>query len=374
MNITIVTSPFGCIPPYSLGAVERLWHQVGVYLREHGHNVTFISKKPTENITDSEGYIYIKGYGRSKWTLIDNTLRDALYSWKALSSAPKSDVIVLNTIWSPILILLFWWKFKTSVYNVARFPKFQTGLYGLVSCLSCVSSPVLSALVQMHPHLKSKSTFVNNPINTSVFRCDQTFQKFGDIVKVVYSGRVHREKGLDVLAKALEIVSVESNRQFELSIVGPYEVGKGGSGEEYVNEIKDCAKSFKINWVGSLYSSEELAAALKQNDIFCYPSLADKGETFGVAPLEAMGLGLITVVSALECFSDFLVDGQNGVVFNHRVAEPERELANALKVLISDEQKCRNLSQAAAKTAERFSVDHIAQQYANLFQKLLRDA
>ena len=31
-------------------------------------------------------------------------------------------------------------------------------------------------------------------------------------------------------------------------------------------------------------------------------SIAGLGETFGVAPLEAMGLGLVPIVSNLDCF------------------------------------------------------------------------
>jgi glycosyltransferase involved in cell wall biosynthesis len=46
--------------------------------------------------------------------------------------------------------------------------------------------------------------------------------------------------------------------------------------------------------------------------MFVYPCLAEQGETFGLAPLEAVACGAVPIVSDLSCFGDFITPGVNG--------------------------------------------------------------
>ena len=48
MKVNIITGPFGCLPPYAIGAVEKLWYSIGTDMRNKGHQVIFISKKATK--------------------------------------------------------------------------------------------------------------------------------------------------------------------------------------------------------------------------------------------------------------------------------------------------------------------------------------
>lgn len=101
-KINIITSPFGCIPPYAIGAVEKRWKSCGDYYLKKGMDVVFISKSPDEEVENDENNIYIKGYGRTgSWT--KDLFLDLIYSFKALWKMPKCDAVVLNTIWSPVL-------------------------------------------------------------------------------------------------------------------------------------------------------------------------------------------------------------------------------------------------------------------------------
>lgn len=367
-RITIITSPFACIPPNALGAIERRWYQVANCWRNLGYNVQMISKMPVTGAQPNDDYLFIKGYDRTG-SLIKDVFLDLIYSWRSLRRAKKSDVIILNTFWTPLIYPLFKKKFGMSMYNVARFPKGQMRMYNNVDCLSCVSSAVLNAMLKQSPSLKEKSTYVNNPINTDIF-CSKEPKRLPQTFKIAYSGRVHKEKGLDILIKAINILRV--NYDIQLSIIGPRDIAHGGSGNAYVEKLEKLADGWEINWVDPIYKSEELAEVLSQHDLFCYPSVADKGETFGVAPLEAMGLGLVTIVSALECFQDFVEDGRNGIVFNHRVEKPEQELAKAFCKAISDPQFYRTLSLGALESAKKFSKEHIADRYIELFEKILK--
>ena len=105
MKIDIVTGPFAGIPPYSIGAVEKVWYSLGIEWLQQGHDICFISKSTQKNV-DSQQYIYVKGYARTgSW--IKDFILDFIYSYKALRKAPRADIIVLNTIWSPVLYVFF---------------------------------------------------------------------------------------------------------------------------------------------------------------------------------------------------------------------------------------------------------------------------
>jgi glycosyltransferase involved in cell wall biosynthesis len=108
--------------------------------------------------------------------------------------------------------------------------------------------------------------------------------------------------------------------------------------------------------------------------LFVYPSLAEKGETFGVAPLEAMSHGCPALVSDLACFRDFIVDARNGFVFDHRAPRPAEVLAVKIRELIQNPGRLERAGEDAVLIAQRFSVDRIAGIYLDDFQSLLAPA
>lgn len=365
-SINIITSPFCCIPPHAIGAVEKRWKSCGDMYRSMGIDVKFICKKPTieEKV---EGCIYIKGYGRTGSKLKDLFL-DLVYSFKALRHSPKADAIILNTIWSPILLPLFKHKFKVSLYNVARFPKHQLGLYRSVDVLSCVSTAVYNCLVRQTPTMKHKACVISNFIDTKTFSRRRT-HVLPECPIVVYSGRVHREKGLEMLVNAIN--NIHKTNNISLKIIGAWDIEHGGSGIEYKTELSALADGWDINWVAPIYSPALLAEELDKCDIFCYPSIAEKGETFGVAPLEAMGLGIPTIVSNLDCFKDFIVNGENGLIFNHRSSAAIDELTEKIRLLINNKELYGLISEKSASSSRSFSIDNKAMDYLQLLDNLL---
>jgi glycosyltransferase involved in cell wall biosynthesis len=107
--------------------------------------------------------------------------------------------------------------------------------------------------------------------------------------------------------------------------------------------------------------------------VYCYPSVAELGESFGVAPLEAMGVGCPVVVSALDCFSDFIEHSRNGMVFDHRTSDATRELSRTIRLLITDANLAKNIGRAAAKTAQGFSIRSVAMRYIAVFDSALKE-
>ena len=371
MKITILTGPFLCLPPDAIGAIEKRWYLVGKKWISQGDDVTFICKKPM-NCKKQNDYIYIKGYERTGNWFKDFFL-DFIYSMKALKKVSSTDILVLNSIWSPILSRMYKKKFKISIYNVARFPKHQMGIYhkfGKIDCFCCTSNATYNALLEQNSNLQSSSCVIPNFIDTHVFN-GKKVRSLSNTPTIVYSGRVHSEKGLDLLMKAVEKIFKHHNMRLRILIIGAKDKARGGSGEKYVYELEKLAPNCEIIWVDAIYNPKDLAIEIAKGDIFCYPSVAERGETFGVAPLEAMGLGLPVIVSNLECFKDFISNGENGIVFNHRAENAVDELESQLWKLLTNPELFKKCSFKGMQTSQHFSVEAIAEKYHKKFEELL---
>ena len=102
-------------------------------------------------------------------------------------------------------------------------------------------------------------------------------------MKVLYAGRLAREKGVDLLAEA-DLRAHEADPRLHLLLAG------GGPEEEELRARLGDAATF-LGWL----EGEELAVAYASADVFLFCSVTD---TFGQVILEAGASGLPTVAIA----------------------------------------------------------------------------
>lgn len=356
MRITVVASPFHELPPIAIGAVEKLFYQLAGAWTDAGHDVSFVCAGGGDDVRMR--FVRLKKYARtgSTWT---DLIWDFIYSFKAILFAPRADVLLCNTFWSPVFAPLLRWKYKKLIYGVHRYPKGQFFLYPFVHRFICVSAAVAEPLKkQVAPH---RICVVVNPIDTTVFKPEPR-----PIVKgrVLYAGRIHPLKGLRCLSEACGRLFAEGLVK-ELVLVGPCEQSKGGGGEEFVNELRASAVGCPVNVTGAIPDLMELAKIERTAEVFVYPSEDARGEAFGIAPLEAMALGVPTAVSDFRCFTEFVEPEANALVFK---AGDVEDLHQALKRLLTDKSLQVRLSAEAARMSRDFDVLHIAARYLRVFE------
>src|SRR4051812_665269 len=132
-------------------------------------------------------------------------------------------------------------------------------------------------------------------------RDPQFWQKFGALngeLRLLYVGRISREKDLDLLADAYRRLRKEGLP------VRLFFVGHGPYSEALAKSLPDAI------FTGYLRGTE-LATAYASADVFVFPSTTD---TFGNVILEAQASGLPVVVSDSGGPKELVADNQNGIV------------------------------------------------------------
>jgi glycosyltransferase involved in cell wall biosynthesis len=370
MRIAIIQGAFLPVPAIQGGAVEKIWYQIGQEFAGLGHEVTHISRShpdlPNNEETKGVNYVRIPGYDTPA-SLLKLKYLDFLYSFRAVKMIPGDvDVIVTNTFWSP---LLFNGNHRKKTYvDVQRVPKGQMKYYvkAGVGLLRGCSPAICEAIREEIPEtFHSKVSYIPNPIPFDIKAFPVRREKV-----VLFVGRLHPEKGVHVLINAFNKLDPAVRNGWKLIIVGPYEYKEGGGGEAYYNELLNLATHSTIEFAGPVYNENELSTYYARASVFCYPAQQGSGDAAPVAPREAMAYGAVPVVSKLDCFNDFIVDGENGLCYNNEANDQENELMQSLSQLMTDEEYLKRLSKAAKRVSVNYSLSIVAKRFLGDFNKI----
>ena len=183
-------------------------------------------------------------------------------------------------------------------------------------------------------------------LDTELFhpaRRDSTFfEKFGASngeVRLLYVGRISREKDLDVLADAYRQLRKEGV-PVQLFVVGhgPYS--------------EALAKSLPDAFFTGYLKGAELATAYASADIFVFPSTTD---TFGNVILEAQASGLPVVVSDSGGPKELVAHKANGLITRSHNVE---DFTDAIRVLVTDQRLRERMANSARNSVTDRSWPH----------------
>ncbi len=375
MKITIVQGAFFPVPPVMGGGVEKVWFALGQEFARRGHEVTHISRQfpgqPNEETSENVRRIRVRGFDTPRFLAYLKFL-DLLYSRRVLQHLPSADILVTNTFWLPVLVRSG--KSGLIYVHVARYPRGQLRFYSHVARLQAVSEPVAMAIRAEVPALANLVSSIPNPLPPEAFAPLGTESPGLQEKRVLYVGRIHPEKGVHLLLEAFARIPPEHRIGWKLRIVGPAETRFGGGGSPYLRKLHRIARPIAgvVEWIGAEFDACKLTEHYRQSALFLYPSLAERGETFGLAPLEAMAQGCPALVSDLACFREFLHAGKNGFVFDHRASDAAGALAREMASLLADPSRLTAASVRARARVEDFRLEPVATRYLEDFAGLLR--
>jgi glycosyltransferase involved in cell wall biosynthesis len=280
---------------------------------------------------------------------------------------PAADVTICNTVFLPVWLRRRYPQAGRVVAVVARMPKGQTRFYRRVDLVLALSAAVAEAIARENPALVDRTAPFPFPIDWERHAVAARRAPKADAARPVtvgYIGRIHPEKGISLLLEAAIRLKGRSDLPpWKLMLAGPTDVEAGGGGHDFVAGLKTqyaLRLGDALSLLGPEFDAARLASRYATIDIFCYPSLAERGETFGVAVAEAMACAAAPVVSQLECFQDLVQPGRTGLTFDHRADNAAEQLAGALAQLIQDAPRRAQMGSNAQEHARQFDFAAVA--------------
>jgi glycosyltransferase involved in cell wall biosynthesis len=166
-------------------------------------------------------------------------------------------------------------------------------------------------------------------------------------VRLLYVGRVSREKNLELLADAYVRMRAE-RPDLSLTVVGD---------GPYLEALKARLAGVPGARFTGVLHGPDLAGVFASADLFVFPSLTD---TFGNSVVEALASGLPCVVSDQGGPCEIVVDGECGRVFRHDVPG---DLEDKVLALARDPGRLRAMRAAARERALHYSYDGAAKAF-----------
>lgn len=182
-----------------------------------------------------------------------------------------------------------------------------------------------------------------------------------DRLVVLFLGRLHETKRLELLIRAIHILAAKG-LTINLLIAG--------SGEtKYVETLKQLAAGSGIEdsiiFTG-FASGKDKDILLQGSDIFIMPSLF---ESFGVAIAEAMAAGLPLVVSKNVQLSSEILEADTGLVADNTA---ESLSANIEKLLLSPDLRAKLGKNGRELAIKKYSWDTVAKEFIRTYTKILK--
>lgn len=158
------------------------------------------------------------------------------------------------------------------------------------------------------------------------------------------------------ISKLMLLLTEEDAKRIKVEIYG-----EGAQKKELENEVNELGLKEVIEFKGRIPNTS-VPAALSGLDIFCVTS---EKESFGVAVVEAMAMGLPVVTTDAEGFKEVVVDRENGIIVKKRDVDA---IASALKELVTDEKLREMYGRNGFKRARELydwkkNVDHMEEIY-----------
>jgi len=174
--------------------------------------------------------------------------------------------------------------------------------------------------------------------------------------RVVFTGRLHPQKNLDLLLEAWPTVARSAGASLIL-------VGDGEERERLVDKARSMGLKDRIQFVGKV---DDPAEYLRAADVFALPSVA---EGMSNSLLEAMATGLPCLASAIGGNTDLLEQGEAGMLLP---SDDPQAWAGAITRVIENREFARRLGLAARRRVEaEFSLVAVVDRYEELYRSLL---
>ncbi len=322
--------------PPSVGGIETLSLLFAHKFKELGHEL----KIATETVEQSEVDKKFEIYRRAGFF----KLRE-LYNW--------CDVALFNNISLKLNFPAIFTSCKTinSIHTWIHTTGAEATWQNKLKQKILKKDQTISISAAIANHLNTPSIIIPNPYQEDKYFLDEKINKTNDLI---FAGRLVKDKGCDVLIKALVHLH-KTNFYPNLRIIG-----EGEEQENLSQLINENNLSHQIEFMGQL-KPEELNTQYSESNILVVPSVWE--EPFGLVALEAIACGCVVIASNCGGLPDAV--GPCGLFFTKG---DDVELSLRIRELLESPQRVRSLLTHRDEHLSKHKPDHVAKRYLDVLQ------
>lgn len=332
-----------------------------------------------KNIKGVDVKLFPKNLFSRFWTSYSSSLAKAL-----IKEITKFDLIHIHEIWHHShfvayrLAKKFYKPYVVTIHGelepwCLNYKAFKKKIYSfLIQRKILKEAAALHAVTEaevkdIHNFVENKKVFlIPNGLNLEEFEnlpqreeFERLYPQLKEKKVILFLGRIHPIKGLDILAKAFGTV-LKKRDNIQLIIAGPDDDG-------YKNMVVEMLKvEGALNNVifTSMLTGNEKLAALSRADIFVLPS---SSEGFSISVLEAMACGLPVVITKQCNFPEVEELGAGKVIDTDAT-----QLSDALIELLDNPDLCKEIGNRGKRlVAEKYTWDKVADKMITVYEKIL---
>jgi len=242
-----------------------------------------------------------------------------------------------------------------ATHSVVINPGVDTNIFSLEGSIIC------SPLDYTTDNQNRRFTWENFNAMEEKTRCSDT------IVTVGFVARISPEKSPGVFVQAASII-IESNSSVRFIVIG------GGT---FMEEMKEMTRVYEIEekftFYGPVYNNK-LPSVMRGIDIIINPSQRYESETFCIANIEAMSLGIPIVSFGVGGTGEYLLNGQNSLI---AYASPSTDvvttIAGKVAELVRDRKLRHDIGMEGWRTVREggYDVESFTGRYLVLYDELV---
>jgi glycosyltransferase involved in cell wall biosynthesis len=362
----ILTGPKTCPP--RIGGIEVFTFELGKKLAEKGIGTTIVAARmPGEKLHEQVDGVDVRRVKAMRTRLcLKPSMLPGIHR---LIEKAKPDVIHANDGMTSFYTTFAFREMKTLVtvhgigFTKSDWPtpfRQFIRLYQLASVrnatmVTTTDETTASVLRETRDDVEVVPSGVNIGMFEEAWRTRSRKQKRGR-VRVLYVGRLIKGKGFDLFMNSLEHLDKELAGNAEFVVVG------NGPLARLISEKGGSSPS--VRWLGELPHAS-MPKCFAQADLLVSPS---RSEGLPMALLEAMAAGVPIVCSEVGGVKSYFDDTRITPIESLTSEGVARAIEEALK----EEERTQERAQKARRLIEeRFSWDRTAEQYIEIYKKLV---
>ncbi|MFT6502694.1 MAG: N-acetyl-alpha-D-glucosaminyl L-malate synthase BshA [Crocinitomicaceae bacterium] len=353
--------------------------ELGKSLAKKGHEIHFITYSQPVRLGGFRSNIFYHEVAVSDYPLFDYTPYETVLASKMVDVVKREELDVLHVHYAiPHASAAFMAKqilaaqgihipyvttlHGTDITLVGRDPSFEPVITFCMNESDAVTAVSESLREDTYKHFNAKKdilvipNFVH-PRSKTIHNIQEIRRRYAadDEPVLCHISNFRKVKRVDDVLKMFDKVNQKIPSKLLMVGDGPERYGL----EELCTQLGLCDR---VVFIGKVRETQEV---LEISDLFVLPS---ETESFGLAALEAMAMGVPVISSNTGGIPEVNINGETG--FMSEVGDVEDMAKNAIYIL-EDEGRKKTFGENALARSKVFDIDTVVSQYEDLYKTLI---